>query len=89
MGTLVYGRTRKIATEEGTRMYAQPEDTWIAVPVPPLVDKETWNRAQKLKLQRLARSKRNTKQFYLLQKFLRYADCGTPVRCEIQQLDEQ
>ena len=75
-GTCVYGRTRKIATEDGTRVYSQPEDTWITVPVPPLVDEETWDRAQKLKKQRLARSKRNTRQFYLLQKILRCAGCG-------------
>ena len=37
---------RTVTTEEGMRIYAQPEETWIEVAVPPLVDKATWERAQ-------------------------------------------
>ena len=40
-GTWAFGRTRNISTDEGTRVYAQPADTWIEVPVPPLVDAVT------------------------------------------------
>ena len=75
-GTWWYGRTRQVSTEEGRRIYQQPEETWIEVPFPPLVDEETWDRAQALKNQRLARSKRNTKVFYLLQHLVRCAECG-------------
>ena len=69
-----------MTTEEGTRIYAQPEETWIEVAVPPLVDEETWERAQQLKKQRLAASKRNTKVFYLLQHLLRCTECGLRFR---------
>ena len=75
-GAWWYGKTRQVATEDGTRVYAQPRETWIEIPVPPLVDEETWDRAQALKKQRLNRSKRNTKVFYLLQHLLRCAECG-------------
>ena len=75
-GAWWYGKTRQVATEDGTRVYAQPQETWIEIPVPPLVDEETWDRAQALKKQRLNRSKRNTKVFYLLQHLLRCAECG-------------
>ncbi len=75
-GVLWYGRSRHVSTEEGTRKYEQPRETWIEIPVPPLVDEETWERAQALKQQRLTRSARNTKVFYLLQHLVRCAECG-------------
>ena len=75
-GTWSYGRTRNIATDEGTRVFAQPADTWIGVPVPPIVDEETFARAQATKRARLSRAKRNTKVLYLLQHLLRCAECG-------------
>ena len=71
-----------MTTEEGTRIYAQPEETWIEVVVPPLVDEATWERAQQLKKQRLAASKRNTKVFYLLQHLLRCSECGLRFRAK-------
>ena len=71
-----YGQARHVAMEGGDRVYEQPEDTWIGVPFPPLVDEETWDRAQALKKERLIRSKRNTKTFFLLQHMLRCAECG-------------
>ena len=71
---------RTVTTEEGTRIYAQPEETWIKVAVPPLVDEATWERAQQLKKERLAVSKRNTKVSYRLQHLLRCTECGLRFR---------
>ena len=75
-GTWSYGRTRHVSTEDGRVTYKQPQEAWIEIPFPPLVDEGTWNRAQKLKKQRLSRSNRNTKVFYLLQHLVRCAECG-------------
>ncbi len=75
-GTWSYGRTRNITTDEGKRVFAQPTDTWIGVPVPPIVDEETFARAQATKRARLSRAKRNTKILYLLQHLLRCTECG-------------
>ena len=75
-GVWSYGQTRQMLTEQGRKVYEQPRDTWIEVPVPPLVDEETWDRVQGLKKQRRTRSRRNTKEFYLLQHLLRCAECG-------------
>ena len=75
-GTWWYGKSRHISTEEGRRVYEQPEETWIEIPFPPLVDEETWDRVQVLKKQRFSRSKRNTKVFYMLQHLVRCAECG-------------
>ena len=75
-GTWVYGRERHVSTEDGMRSYAQPEDAWIGVPVPRLIDDETWERAQALKKQRSRRARRNTKVLYLLQHLLRCGECG-------------
>ncbi len=75
-GYSAYGRKRKIATEEGVVVYEQPQETWISISYPPLVDEATWNLAQQVKKERYALSKRNTKQFYLLQRLIRCAECG-------------
>ena len=75
-GTWIYGKERVISTEEGVKVYQQPEDTWIEVPVPQIVDDETWERAQVLKKQRSRRARRNTKETYLLQHLLRCGECG-------------
>ncbi len=75
-GTWIYGKERVISTEDGVKVYQQPSDTWIEVPVPQIVDDETWGRAQTLKMQRSRRARRNTKETYLLQHLLRCGECG-------------
>ena len=80
-GTWWYGKARWVATEGGDQVYRQPEDTWIGIPFPPLVDEQTWDRAQAIKKQRTSLSKRNTKVFYLLQHLLRCAECGLLFAC--------
>ena len=75
-GMWLYGRYRHVSTEDGMKVYDQPKDTWIEIPVPQVVDDETWERAQKLKKQRSRRAKRNTKALYLLQHLLKCGECG-------------
>ncbi len=81
-GTWAFGRTRNISTDEGTKVYEQPSESWIQVQVPPLVDEETWNRAQSAKKERFNHAKRNTKLFYLLQHMLRCKECGRKFRAQ-------
>ena len=71
-----YGKSRQISTEDGRKRFEQPEDQWIPIPVPPLVDEETWDRTQAIKKQRMSRSKRNTRVFYMLQHLVRCSGCG-------------
>ena len=75
-GTWVYGRYRHVSTEDGMKVYNQPRDTWIEIPVPQVIDDKTWERAQKLKRQRGSKAKRNTKVVYLLQHLLKCGECG-------------
>ncbi len=74
-GVWWYGRKRHISTELGRRQYDQPEETWIPVPVPAIVDEDTWNEAQKLKEVRKSRSKRNTTVEYMVQHLVRCEVC--------------
>ena len=80
-GTWHYGRARWVVTEGGEMVYPRPRDEWIEVPFPPLVDQETWDRAQTLKKQRKQRSKRNTKAFYLLQHMVSCSECARLFAC--------
>ena len=75
-GTWWYGKARYVSTEEGMQVYEQPEDEWIAVPFPPLVDEETWAKARTIGRRRRTWGKRNTKIFYLLQHMVKCAECG-------------
>ena len=75
-GTWVYGKYRHVATEDGVKVHEQPRDRWIEIPIPQVIDDETWDRAQALKKQRSTRSKRNTKVLYLLQHLLKCGECG-------------
>ena len=81
-GNWWYGKSRWVATEGGETVYAQPQDAWIKVPFPPLVDEQTWDRAQTIKKQRKTQSTRNTKIFYLLQHLVRCAECGRLFVCK-------
>ena len=58
------------------KVYDQPRDTWIEIPVPQVIDDETWERAQALKKQRSRKAKRNTNVLYLLQHLLKSGECG-------------
>ena len=58
------------------KVYDQPRDTRIEIPIPQLIDDETWERAQKVKTQRSSKAKRNTKVLYLLQHLLKCGECG-------------
>ena len=80
-GTWWYGKVRHVSTEDGMRVYDRPEDEWVGVPFPPVVDEETWELAQEAKKRRFTRSGRNTKLFYLLQHLVRCAECGFLMGC--------
>ena len=75
-GVWNYGRGLTRSTEDGIKIFDQPRESWIEVAVPPAVDEESWDRAQRLKKERRTRSKRNTKTFYLLQHLMRCTECG-------------
>ena len=75
-GTWLYGRYRHVSTEDGMKIHDQPQDTWIEIPIPQVIDDETWERAQALKKQRSRKAKRNTRVLYLLQHLLRCGECG-------------
>ena len=80
-GTWWFGKRRHVATENGTRRYDRPEDEWVGVPFPPVVDEEIWDLAQEAKKRRLSQSGRNSKIFYLLQHLVRCAECGYLMGC--------
>ena len=75
-GSWVYGKYRHVSTEDGMKIYDQPKETWIEIPMPQIIDDETWERAQALKKQRSRRAKRNTNVLYLLQHLLKCGECG-------------
>ncbi|MDE2683216.1 MAG: recombinase family protein [Chloroflexota bacterium] len=80
-GTWWYGRARYISTEDGIKVYDQDPENWIAVPFPPIIDAETWDRCQEMRTKRRNYSGRNTKIFYLLQHLVRCTECGMLMGC--------
>ena len=64
-------------TGERTSRRARPREQWIAVPVPPLVDQDTWDRAQAQMARNAKLSfRRNKKTDYLLRCLLKCGNCG-------------
>src|SRR3954454_20478333 len=64
-------------TGEATCRQLKPREQWIAIPVPAIVDQETWDRAQAQLARNAALSFRNnTKHNYLLRCLMTCATCG-------------
>ncbi len=77
-GTAYYNKTRKGAT--GARE-ARPREEWIAIPVPAIIDRATWEAAQEQIGRNTIESPRNTHEEYLMQGRLRCAVCGSTLYC--------
>ncbi len=84
-GTWHYGKTKVI--DDGKVRPARPKcgfgkqvprsrDEWVGVPVPVIIDKETFNLAQARMKFNLAQADRHLKHEYLLARRLRCAKCG-------------
>src|SRR5688500_18700840 len=64
-------------TGEATCRQLKPREQWIAIPVPAILDQETWDRAQAQLARNAALSFRNnTKHTYLLRCLLTCGACG-------------
>ena len=64
-------------TGERTSRRARPREQWIGIPVPPLVDQDTWDRAQAQMARNAKLSfRRNKKTDYLLRCLLKCSNCG-------------
>ena len=76
MGLWQYGQSRVTQTEAGRVRTATPEDA-IEISFPLIIDRDTWDRVQALKVQRRRTAKRSTKTFYLLQHMVKCGECGS------------
>ena len=82
LGTWNYGVERwEYLGKKKIRKTIQPEEEWIRVKVPQIIDEVTWHRAQQLKKERSKQSKRNTRVFYLLQHVMYCEPCGRMMGC--------
>jgi site-specific DNA recombinase len=73
-------RTRLPRCEEKTCRRPRPRDQWIAIPVPALVDQETWDRAQaQMARNALVSFRNNKKHNYLLRCLLKCGICGLAI----------
>jgi site-specific DNA recombinase len=78
-GTWAYGSVRQIITNPtyyGEWVYKGQDGTRIAVPVPALVERETWDAAQKRLADNILTAPRNLRYSYLLRSRLRCGKCG-------------
>lgn len=83
-GTFHYNRrdckgmcyNKHLPPEKRARVKIKPEEEWIAVPVPAIIDRETWDKAQeKIKAARRLWSGWSREE-YLLSGLITCADCG-------------
>jgi len=73
-------RTRSPRCDEKTCRRRRPRDQWIAIPVPALVEQETWDRVQAQMARNALISFRNNKKHnYLLRCLLKCGICGLAI----------
>ncbi len=73
-------RTRSPRCDEKTCRRPRPRDQWVAIPVPALVDQETWDRAQaQMARNALVSFRNNKKHNYLLRCLLKCGICGLAI----------
>ena len=76
MGVWTYGKSRVTKTEQFGRIRTQTPNETIDIPFPPIVDADTFDRVQELKVSRKRYSKRSTKVVYTLQHQIK-CHCGS------------
>ncbi|MEP7284323.1 MAG: recombinase family protein [Chloroflexota bacterium] len=59
----------------------KPREEWIQIPIPVIIDREIYDKAQLIKAKNQKRSPRNTKYVYLLRGRLRCETCGYLFGC--------
>jgi site-specific DNA recombinase len=74
-GVWYYGKTRRFKVNGRTVQRKTPESEWIAVPVPAIVDEETWEEAQSCLERNKSMAKRNSRRKYLLRGMV-FCPCG-------------
>jgi site-specific DNA recombinase len=78
----VFGRGKRRVMQTEIR----PEEEWIEVEVPALIDKAVWNRAQeRLKMNQKFAQRNNKRHFYLLRSLLVCATCGYTLQGRFQK----
>jgi site-specific DNA recombinase len=80
-GLWCYGKTRRVKVNGKTLQRAAPRNEWIEVPVPAIIDVDTWERAQVRLAHNKQESIRNTKRQYLLQGHV-FCRCGRRMAAE-------
>jgi site-specific DNA recombinase len=73
-----YGKTRRVPIigSEKTKSVQTPEDEWIPIRVPAIIDEDTFQAAQRKAAQNAVSARRNRKHFYLLVGHLRCQKCN-------------
>lgn len=65
-----------LSTQIVKKRVIRPQDEWIIVPIPPIVDPEIWELANRILRKNQETSSRNGKNQYLLTGLIRCAKCG-------------
>jgi site-specific DNA recombinase len=66
----------KTIGQKKRKKIARDKSEWISISVPPIIDRETWNKAVECRSINKATAKRNTKIEYLLSSIIRCDGCG-------------
>lgn len=86
VGVWYWGKSKRktvIVNGKPIKRYTEaPRDTWIAVSVPAIIDRATFDRAQAILKENVKMSARNTKGEYLMAKRLICGNCGLPIYAE-------
>jgi site-specific DNA recombinase len=78
-GVLYYGKTKTVKAPGRSRnrkLVPVPPEEWIRCNIPPIIDRETWERARQKAQDNYTFSPRNTQFDYLMRQHLKCSRCG-------------
>lgn len=81
-GTWYYGKQKRVSG----KLIQNPRSSWLPLDVEPIIDPETWQRAQAQLSKNRDAAQRNTKYDYLMRRRVFCCECGTPMRAKTQKL---
>lgn len=89
-GVWHWGKNRRVVSvkdgKKVTRQVSTPRDQWLAVEIPAIVSRETWEKAQVLLVANKAQAARNTKHEYLMGKRLICGVCGLKIYASVKYI---
>ena len=88
-GVCYYDKWERVRQVDGERLKKKPKDQWIQINVEPIIDADTFERAQARRNRNQRRLRRQPSRTYMLSGMIICADCGRPYLPEYRKPNKE